>query len=356
MSQMNNYLGNGSVLPSGLLSNNPHAMMDGFKKTYRNTALKTGVIVQTYAIDNPQNISKLFSEYDVLTFEQNEDTGTSVSTYKNCPMASSLGGLADFFEMSLRKITKVTTQGPVPLPYGNNGSVVLLLCLNGLSDTGIIVGALGHPDRKTTIATDEPHLEGEYNGVNIVVNADGSTSLTFMGATDNYGNVIDSTQGNTVMSIEKDGSYQVMHKTITERLDKNGKYTLTTQDDITLDTQTDFDVNTKKDVNVSATGDFNATMNNLAMTAQGSAQLMCQKLDVQSQSDLNLNGQNFAVQAETMAGIKAPQITLTGMVALGGTGGQPLLLLSAIMYGTDSLGGPVISNAIAGFTLMVTGQ
>ena len=214
----NNFLGNGSVLPSGLLSHNPMAKMDAFKKTYQNTAIKVGVVVATYAIDDPNNLSKLFQEYDVLAFEQNDNSGASVGIYKNCYMASSLGGLADWFEMSIRKVEKITTKGPVPQLSGQNGSIVLLMCLNGFSDNAIIVGALGHPDRPTTITADEPHLEGEYNGVHILVNADGSCSLTFQGATDNNGDQVDATQGNTVMSIDTDGSYQVSHSTITQSL------------------------------------------------------------------------------------------------------------------------------------------
>lgn len=348
---MNNFLNNGSVLPSGLLGHNPLAHKEAFKKTYQNTSIKVGIVIATYPIGDVQNISKLFTEYDVLAFEQNENAGASVGIYKNCPMGSSLGGIADFFEMSLRKVEKITTKGPVPQISGQNGSLVLLLCINGMSDTGVIVGALGHPDRPTTITKDEPHLEGEYNGVHIVVNADGSTSLTFKGATDNYGNPTDPSQGDTAMSIEKDGSYQVTHKTITQRLDKNGKASLTTTDDISNTTKTNFNVTTTKDVNVTATGDMNISSNKFVVNAQGSAQLMCQKLEIQSQSDMDLTGQNFQVEAESMAGIKAPQITMDGMTFLGGSGGQPVLLLSTMFVGVGNLGSPVISQAISGYAL-----
>lgn len=348
---MNNFLKNGSILPSGLLSHNPLAHTEAFKRTFQNSALKVGVIVQTYAIDDVKNISKLFTEYDVLAFEQNENSGTSVATYKNCPAASSLGSLADFFEMSLRKIEKLTTKGDVPQASGHNGSIVLLLCLNSLSDTGIIVGALGHPDRKTTITTDEPHLEGEYNGVHIVVNADGSTSLTFKGATDNYGKAIDPSQGDTEISIEKDGSYQTKHKTITQRLDKNGKADLTADDDISNTTKKNFNVTATENVNVTASGDINTKSKNLVMNASGSAMLECQKLEVKSQSDINLSGSNFKAEAEAMASIKSPMITLDGETHLGGPGGSPVLLLNAMIFGIGNLGLPVISNAISGYSV-----
>jgi hypothetical protein len=77
---------------------------------------------------------------------------------------------------------------------------------------------------------------------------------------------------------------------------------------------------------------------------------------MQSQSDIDFDGQNFQVEASSMASIKAPNVAITGQVALGGPGGQPLLMLSAMMIGTGNLGLPVISQAISGYTTMVTGQ
>jgi hypothetical protein len=237
MKAMSNFLKNGTVLPSGLLSHNGAAIMEGFKKTFQNKTLKAGIVVASYATTDQGNLSKLYPEYDVLAFEQNEDKGSTVSIYKNCPVASSLGSIADYFEMTVRPLQKKTTSGTVPSPSGQDGSIVLLLCLNGMSDTGIIVGSLPHPDRPTNIEGTAPQLYGEYNGVNVVVNQDGSTSLTFKGATDSYGVPTDSSQGNTVVSIATDGSFQVQHSTITFTLDKSGSATRTTSGNTTINCQ-----------------------------------------------------------------------------------------------------------------------
>ena len=61
----------------------------------------------------------------------------------------------------------------------------------------VIIGGLTHPDRQTNLISTEPQLYGEYNGIATVINPDGSASLTFNGATDNNGEVIDSSQGTT---------------------------------------------------------------------------------------------------------------------------------------------------------------
>ena len=345
---------NGAILPFGLLSGSSNGMDDGFKKTYQNSSLRVGIVRETYGLKDPKNVSKLVPEYDVMVFEQNEDKGSTVITYKNCMAASALGSIADFFEANLRKMKKKKSKGETPSMNGQNGAVVLLLCLDSMSEKGIIVGALSHPDRKSTLIDNEPHLEGEYNGVNIKVEKDGSTTLTFKGATDNDGLVVDKEQGNTVMSIEKDGTYQVKHKAITQRFEKKGKASLIADDDISNTTKKNFNITATESVNIKATKDLLAECVKLVIKASGSAMLECQKLEVKSESDINLKGSQIQIEAESMAMIKASSITLDGLVALGGAGGQPVLILSTMFIGIGNLGIPVISNAISGFATKVT--
>jgi len=351
---MSNEMDNGAILPFGLLSGSSNGMDDGFKKTYQNSSLRVGIIRETYGLKDPKNVSKLVPEYDVMVFEQNEDKGSTVITYKNCMAASALGSIADFFEANLRKMKKKKSKGETPSMNGQNGAVVLLLCLDSMSEKGIIVGALSHPDRNSTLVDNEPHLEGEYNGVNIKVEKDGSTTLTFKGATDNDGLVVDKEQGNTVMSIEKDGTYQVKHKAITQRFEKKGKASLIADDDISNTTKKNFNITATESVNIKATKDLLAECVKLVIKASGSAMLECQKLEVKSESDINLKGSQIQIEAESMAMIKASSITLDGLVALGGAGGQPVLILSTMFIGIGNLGIPVISNAISGFATKVT--
>ncbi len=250
---MNNFLKNGTVLPSGLLTNNSKILLEGFKKSFQNTSLKAGIVVASYGVNDPNNLSKLVVEYDVLAFEQNEDKGSTVSIYKHCPASTPLGSIADFFDVALRPMKSKSTKGSVPSPSGQDGSIVLLLCLNSMSDTAIILGSLAHPDRPSTIPGTDPYLQGEYNGVNIVVNTDGSTALTFRGATDSKGVPTDASQGNTVVSIGKDGTFEVKHKTITLTLDKGGAATLTTSGDTTINCNNAV-VNAKGDSTTTAGG------------------------------------------------------------------------------------------------------
>jgi phage gp45-like len=288
---MSNFLRNGTVLPSGLLSQNHAAKMEGFKRTYQNTALKIGVITASYGISDPLNINKLFVEYDVLVFEQYENKGSGVSIYKNCTAAKSLGSIADYFEMTLRPIVTMTTDGTVPHLSGQDGSVVMLLCLNGFSDTGVIVGALDNPDRPTMLTDTTPHLEAEYNGVHITILNDGSTSLTFKGATDNSGTPTDSSQGNTVVSIATDGSFQVQHSTITFTLAKNGVATLTSSGDLNVNCD---------NATITANSNINATCKDATVTASDTATVDGKTVNLgASASDAVIKGTTFQTYFNT---------------------------------------------------------
>jgi hypothetical protein len=262
---MDNFLDNGTVLPYGLVGSNVQAMMGGFNKSYRNTSLRLGIVVRVYVISDGGNLSKLTTEYDVQTFEQNEDRGSSVITYRNCIATESMGSIPDFLEKTLRIREGAPTIGSFINTKGQNGAVVLIQCLDGMSDKALIVGAVTHPDRQTTLVNDQPYLQGEYNGVNLEIGNDGSVTFTFKGATDNDGNIIDSSQGPSVAKIETDGSFQFSHSTITLRLDRNGTATLTTNKDL--------DLNVSGDANVMITGDATVQCNDLKITTEGDAEL-----------------------------------------------------------------------------------
>lgn len=343
---MSNVMSNGAVLPSGLLGINHGAAMDAFKKTFQNTALKMGVIIKSYPVGGDGNITGLCPEYDVVAFEQNEDRGATAITYKNCVSSEGLGSVADFFEKTLRTQTK---KGDNVDTKGQDGAIVILLCLNGTSDRGIIIGALTHPDRNTTLVDEGPRLEGEFNGVNIKVEKDGSTSLTFNGATDSDGNALDASQGITTLSVEKDGSYQVQNKGVTQRLEKGGAVSLTAQDTITNTTKKDFVVTAQGDINATATGNMNLTAKQLAAQISGSAAFQCQSGQITSSDAFGIKGSTLTAEAESMVKIKAPVIVLDGLVSLGGQGGLPVLTLGTTIFGIGNLGLPVISRAIAGF-------
>jgi hypothetical protein len=230
-------MGNGTVLPSGLLgSNGPEAAISGFNRSYRNTSLKAGIVITSYPANDPLNITKICTEYDVLVMEQFENKGSTPILYRHCLSSQGLGSLADYFELTLRPKTFQTNKG-FPTFGDQDGAIVMILCLDGVGEKAIVVGNLIHPDRPTNVTSTDPQLFGEYNGVNVQVSPDGSCTLTFKGATDSKGVPIDSSQGPTVFQIKTDGSFEFMHSTIDILADKSGALSITTKTDCTITAQ-----------------------------------------------------------------------------------------------------------------------
>lgn len=265
---MENYLDTGGVLPSGLLSGNDTAeKIAGFNKTYRNNSLRLGVITNIYPISDFNNFSKLSTEYDVSVFEQNEDRGSTIITYKNCISSDPLGSIADFLDKNLRNMTQNENSLGVLNTSNQNGATVLLLCLDGVSEKAVIIGGLPHPDRANTLLNNQPYLEGEYNGVNIKVNTDGSTALTFNGATDNDGVPTDSSQGPTTFQIKTDGSFEFMHSTVDILADKSGALTITAKGDASI-TCDNANITASGDTNLKTTGTTTITSETIVLNKQ----------------------------------------------------------------------------------------
>ncbi len=252
---MNNILDNGTVLPSGLLNaHGAEEMLVGFNRSYKNTALKAGIVIASYDATNEYNKTGLCTEYDVQVIEQFEDKGTTSQIYKNCLSTQGFGSIADYFEYTLRPKTFQTNKGTSSFK-NQDGAIVLVLCLDGVGEKGVVVGNLIHPDRPTTITSTAPQLGWEYNGVNFAINNDGSFALTFMGATDSKGTPTDSSQGNTVVQVQTDGTFNVNNSEVSMTLDKTNKQiTMASSGNWTVNIQGDTNITTSGDTNLNTTG------------------------------------------------------------------------------------------------------
>lgn len=350
---MSNFLNSGSILPSGLMGNDMQSMYSAFAKTFQNYALRVGVVTAHYSATNDKNISKLTDEYDVLVFEQDENRGLAPIQYKNCISSVPFGSKADFFEARHRAIKKKKNTKKRDINE-HDGALVLLLCLDGSGNKGIIVGALPHPDRKTQLKGEDPQMVGEYNGIKIQIESDGSAKLTFKGATDNEGMPKDKEQGETIIDIEKDGTFQVKNKGTTQRAQKDGKYSLITEDNIDISTKKNYSLNAADKVKISAIdGKLTQDVTDFILKATGSASIEAKSVKANIQGEIKISTQMLNIEAASMAKIKATNITLDGLVQAGGPGGTPALILSTSFLGTGNEGAPVISQAIGPFSTKV---
>ena len=161
------------------------------------------------------------------------------------------------------------------------------------------VGGFPNPNRSTTLVDAQPRLQGEYNGVNISVNPDGSCSLVFNGATDNNGNPTNPSQGVTKVAIATDGSFSVTNTATTFNMAKSGDITITATGNINLTNQGTTNIMTTGDTTISTQGD-------LSVKASG-------KVNVTSGGDTSVtSGGNANITASGNAVVKAAQIELNG--------------------------------------------
>ena len=349
------------TLTSGLLSEHGHNQNGTFKHEFGNFGLKTGVIIKTHELDSKDNLLKLGPEYDVVIHEQDANRGITSVTYKNCQYIEQLGGISDFFDVKRREPT--TTDYKIDQDIEKfDGAMVIMLCIDGVANSGVVLGAITNPNRKTTLTKEAGHhMEGEFNGLNWQVNKDGALTITFKSATDNKGKAADEKAGGTNWKIEKDGSFELSDgNTEKIRVDKTKKTIDANAENAISVTSAKKSVNVKagESVNINATKDLIATAEGKAafsisktfdITVKGAASIKVKELKVDSKTMVKMKAQSMIeLDAASSLILKAPQ------VMLGPSPSEPALLAYQLTtMGIGNLGAPVISQAIAGYSTSV---
>jgi len=342
-----NRLPSGSILPSGLLQVDQETMV-AHNTTFNNTSLKMGIITTVYEIDDANNVSKLVPEYDVMVIEKRGESAPTPITYKNCPTVEMFGGIGDFLEFRYRtqsKAEKKEKDGAKIARY-QDGAVVLILCLNGFNETGIIIGGAKHPKRKTKLKKDSGHtLVAEFNGLGLEVDKEGALTISFKGKTDSEGKPLDAKVGGSFIKIKKNGSIE-MSDGKKERIafDKEAEST-----DLQSGKAMKIDAGKTLDINVGDSAKINIKKT-LLLQSQGSATLKFKDLKAEFQGPAMIQGPSIDMKIQGMTMITSPQITLVGSIFLGAAGGAPAPTGQTMYLGTGNLGAPVISQAIGPFS------
>jgi len=349
----------GPVLPNGLFKQGGKEFSAG-EKQFRNFSFKQGIVTRIREKDDQDNQGKFCTEYDVLVFEQNGNGGVAPVTYKNVMAFDVFGGIADFYRFKLRKHENENIKDLTK----NTGSVVLMLCLNGNSDMGVIVGCLQHGGSKNRLSKEDGQaLEWEYNGINFGINDDGSFRIVQRGPTDNLGD--QKGEGGTQIRLEKDGSFEINDSAGGKRDPETGAIMPMEEKEverIRMDkTQKSVSFEAGKSINALSRGTYSVdakeditikTAAKMALEAAGSASMTCEALKVTAKNDVEITAKgmtaslqaNFKLEAKQIK-MSAPQIVLDGIVQVGGPGGQPALITSTTFFGIGNLGIPVFSIA-----------
>jgi len=356
------------VLPSSLLEVADNNYYGAFNKSYNNVSLKMGIVKKVYEIEDSKNLSKKVPEYDVLTFDQDQNKGITPLTLKNCITMDAFGGIADF--MDYRKIVPTLNPDGSKLDK-DDGSYVLVLCIDGSNTKGVIIGALPHHARKAIITKDKTaHMESEFNGIRMKINKDGEFTLTFKGKTDKKGKPVDAAKGGSQIRIEKDGSVEINDRDLDGELkagnNKEAKDTSVAGADyerIRID-------KTKKSIGLNTRGDFTETIGaNSSSTIKGNTTHKTTNLVLEAGGTASLKSTGaFNVEAGGAFGLKGPSGTMTFDDSLTvnasaanilaqsinlGQGGTPSVLLSTQTIGIGNLGSPIVSTMIGPFSSTV---
>jgi phage gp45-like len=333
--------------------------LSGFNKRFKNFSLKLGIVIKKHNPKAKTNLSKNSIEYDILVSENNANADSSFITYRNCQVMELLGGIGDFSEKTFRVQSKKKTKLDGYDANNQDGSQVLLLCLNGSSERAIIIGALKHPDRKTKLTGDGNQYFSSFNGVDFKIEDDGSCKLTFNGATDSEGVAKDKTQGVTFLEIEKDGSLQITGNNFSMRLQKDGKSFVELQDLFSLKskksvsfTSEDKDSGNKASLSLD-NGKILGSGTGFDLSISGSASMSFGELKASIQGSATIKTQSLNVDAASIIKIKSSNMTLDSNVSIGGAGGAPAVIRSTEFFGTDGEGAPVRSLAIGPFSRKV---
>lgn len=348
-------LPSGSVLPAGLFDKDSDHF-SSHDHNYKNFGIKAGIVINCYTADDKKNLSKSVPEYDVAVIEQNENASQNVITYQNCPAAELFGGLGDFFEFTYRNQTKADKKGQEKTFNLQNGSQVLIACLNGSSEKAIIIGALKHPKRKSKLTKASGHsMYGEFNGLSTSIDKDGAFKILFKGSTNTDGKANNEKVGGSYLTIEKDGSIQLSdgNKEFI-RLDKTKKT-------LFLNSEKDMSLNTDSNLNLLSKKDTNQTMAKWMVKASGSVSMSGEKFDINSKGAFTVKANSFSVDSGGNINLKGQQIEIKGStvmigekVKLGGPAAQPAIIQTTMFMGVGNLGAPVMSSAIGPFSAMVS--
>lgn len=178
-----------------------------------NVALRPGQVQEIYFPEDKKNVSKKFVEYDVMV--QHRANGTAVTKlYTHVIAIDQTGSVADLDYSTYRTDNVATKQDGSQFRPGN-GAHVILLCINGESNNGVIIGGLRHPDAPKDKKVDGHHKHQRFNGIDLLINKDGELTITYQGAQKADGKIADGVDEGalgTFVKISKDGNLLVSDK------------------------------------------------------------------------------------------------------------------------------------------------
>ena len=336
------------ILCSSLLSFEKEGDSGSFKHSYNNFALKQGVVIKCHEIDSESNLNNLGPEYDVVVQEQDENRGVTSTTYRNCSSIDSFGGVGDFLEAKFRPATSESYQTDQD-PEDTDGAIVMMLCLDGVSKKGIIIGAVKHASRTSTLTEDNGHcLQGEFNGLNWKIDKLGALTITFKSATTNDGIPLNPAAGGTTFAIDPLGSVELSDgQTQSVKIDKTKKQiNLTSASDINaISDFGNINLSSLQKINLDATAE-------LVASAGGKAAFTASMFEMKALGSMEINSPQLKINALSSMEVTGSQVSIKAPTVALGIAPAPAVTSGTMFLGMSPLG-PVMSTSIGPFSSSV---
>jgi hypothetical protein len=200
----------GDVLPHYLSQGG--GPVNGYWGNTRMPGIMIGRVVDVYPTNHKLNKSKKFLEYSVAVEKRANNGILSTVVIPNCSVMNLYGGRADFEVWTPRKAVLSTADG-ADRAVLDNGSQVLVACINDSSAYGVIIGGVSHSQSTETEADAGVSWRRRFNGCDMSINKDGEFTLEFTGSTDDAGKVTaDTANSNSKLVMSKDGSIKLQTK------------------------------------------------------------------------------------------------------------------------------------------------
>jgi phage gp45-like len=241
----------------------------------------------------------------------------------SCTQMVKSGDIYNYEEIKLRNQPKKNTQGTNLAFKTRLGEMVLVACVGGVDNSGVIIGSIRHPGRTIKLTTKDMAYASEYNGLETTIDKDGAYKIKFQGTPTN---LKDAREGSKIDLPKYDdktsGSYL--------SFDSTGSFILT---DAAKEKPQTIKIDKQNGFITIVSGDISMTMDKKSKKIS----IKCEEKTVEANKKMSIKTPEFSVDSSKSVKIKGQKI------AIGYGGNELLEILSNLI---DEIGQLVIISPV----------
>jgi len=241
----------------------------------------------------------------------------------SCTQMTKSGDIYNYEEIKLRNQSKKNLQDASLAFKTRLGEMVLIACIGGIDNSGVIIGSIKHPGRALKLTTKDMAYASEYNGLETTIDKDGAYKIKFQGAPTN---LKDARDGSKLAPPKYDdktsGSYL--------SFDKTGSFTLT---DAAKEKSQTIKIDKQNGFTTIVSGDISMTMDKKSKKIS----IKCEEKTIEANKKMVIKTPEFSVDSSKSVKIRGQKI------AIGYGGNELLEILSNLI---DEIGQLVIISPV----------